>query len=152
MSTPMDKTECESRSCANAVERAHTNSLDANDQLIQTRPHVRNTIASRKRQVVMRKGKSTIPSRDELHRGWRRRYRPLLLITKPWLFNGSKVFTLRYISFCFLSWEAKPWIAISIIVFSRRGCSSCSGGLPELILVFKILHSSGFSFKAVLTL
>ena len=54
VSTPMDKTEmqCESRSCANAVERAHTNSLDANDKLIQTRPHVRNTIASRKRQVV----------------------------------------------------------------------------------------------------
>ena len=51
---------CESRSCANTVERAHTNSLDADDKLIQTRPHVRNTIASKKRQVVMRKGKSTI--------------------------------------------------------------------------------------------
>jgi len=52
--------QCESRWCANAVERAHTKSLDANDKLIQTRPHIWNTIASRKRQVVMRKGKSTI--------------------------------------------------------------------------------------------
>ena len=43
-----------------AVERAHTKSLDANDKLIQTRSHVRDTIASRKRQVIMRKGKSTI--------------------------------------------------------------------------------------------
>jgi len=51
--------QCESRLWANAVERAHTNSLDVDDKLIQTRPHVRNTIASRKRQVVMRKGKST---------------------------------------------------------------------------------------------
>jgi len=34
--------------------------LDANDKLIQTRPHVRNTIASRKRRFVMRKGKCTI--------------------------------------------------------------------------------------------
>ena len=56
-----NQTQCESRSCANAVERSHTNSLEANDKLIQTRPQVRNTIASRKRQVVMRKGKSTIP-------------------------------------------------------------------------------------------
>jgi len=58
----MDKTECNANrgNCSNAVERAHTNSLDANDKLIQTRLHVRNTIASRKRQVVMRKGKSTI--------------------------------------------------------------------------------------------
>jgi len=56
-----NRTQCESRSCANAVERAHTNSLDANDKLIQTRPHERNTIASGKRQVVTRKGKSTIP-------------------------------------------------------------------------------------------
>jgi len=46
--------------CADAVERAHTNSLDANDKLIQTRSHVRDTVASRKRQVIMRKGKSTI--------------------------------------------------------------------------------------------
>jgi len=58
------KLQCESRSCADAVERAHTNSLDANDKLIQTRPHVRNTIASRKRQVVIRKGRSTIILRD----------------------------------------------------------------------------------------
>jgi len=46
--------------CANAVERAHTKSIDANDKLIQTRPHVWNTIASRKQQFVMQKGKSTI--------------------------------------------------------------------------------------------
>ena len=45
---------------ADTVERAHTKSLDANDKLIQTRSHVRDTIASRKRQVIMRKGKSTI--------------------------------------------------------------------------------------------
>ena len=44
---------------ADTVERAHTKSLDANDKLIQTRSHVRDTIASRKRQVIMRKGKST---------------------------------------------------------------------------------------------
>ena len=55
-----NRMQCEWRSCANAVERAHTNSLHANDKLIQTKPHVRNTIASRKRQVVVRKGKSTI--------------------------------------------------------------------------------------------
>ena len=42
------------------MERAHTKSLDANDKLIQTRSHVRNAIASRERQVVMRKVKSTI--------------------------------------------------------------------------------------------
>jgi len=35
-------------------------SLDANDKLIQTRSHERDTIASRERQVVMRKVKSTI--------------------------------------------------------------------------------------------
>jgi len=52
--------QCETRCCANAVERAHTKSLDANDKLIQTRPHVRHTITSRKRQFVIRKGKSTI--------------------------------------------------------------------------------------------
>jgi len=40
--------------------RGHTKSLDANDKLVQTRSHVRNTIASRKRQVVMRKVKSTV--------------------------------------------------------------------------------------------
>ena len=45
---------------ANAVERAHTESLDANDKLIQTRSHVRNTIASRKWRFVMRKGISTV--------------------------------------------------------------------------------------------
>jgi len=39
--------------------RGHTKSLDANDKLIQTRSHERDTIASRKRQVVMRKVKST---------------------------------------------------------------------------------------------
>ena len=42
--------------------RGHTKSLDAKDKLVQTRPHVRNTTASRKRQVVMRKVKSTIPT------------------------------------------------------------------------------------------
>jgi len=42
--------------------RGHTKSLDANDKLIQTRSHVRNAIASRERQVVMRKVKSTIHS------------------------------------------------------------------------------------------
>jgi len=42
------------------VMHGHTKSLDANDKLIQTRSHVRNTIARRKRQVVMRKVKSTI--------------------------------------------------------------------------------------------
>jgi len=42
------------------VERAHTKSLDANDKLIQTRSHVRDTTASRKRQVRMRKVKTTI--------------------------------------------------------------------------------------------
>jgi len=46
--------------CADTVERAHTKSLDSNDKLIQTRSHVRDTIASRKRQVVMRKVKSII--------------------------------------------------------------------------------------------
>ena len=45
------------------MERAHTNPLDANDKLIQTRPHLRNTITTRKRQFVMRKVKSTIRSR-----------------------------------------------------------------------------------------
>ena len=42
------------------VMRGHTKSLDANHKLIQTRSHVRNAIASRERQVVMRKVKSTI--------------------------------------------------------------------------------------------
>ena len=42
------------------VMRGHTKSLDANDKLMQTRSHVRNAIASRERQVVMRKVKSTI--------------------------------------------------------------------------------------------
>ena len=42
------------------VMRGHTKSLDANDKLIQTRSHERDTIASKKRQVVMRKVKSTI--------------------------------------------------------------------------------------------
>ena len=46
--------------CANAVERAHTNSLDANDKLMQTRHHVRNTNTSRKRQFVMRRGKYAV--------------------------------------------------------------------------------------------
>jgi len=46
--------------CEIAVERAHTKSLDANDKLTQTRSHVRDTKASRKRQVRMRKVKSTI--------------------------------------------------------------------------------------------
>ena len=46
--------------CEVAVECAHTKSLDANDKLIQTRSHVRDTTASRKRQVIMRKVKSTI--------------------------------------------------------------------------------------------
>ena len=46
--------------CPDAVERAHTKSLDANDKLRQTRPHVRNTIVSRKRQVIMRKVKFTM--------------------------------------------------------------------------------------------
>jgi len=35
--------------CADAVERAHTKSLDANDKLIQTRSQIRDTIASRRR-------------------------------------------------------------------------------------------------------
>jgi len=42
--------------------RGHTKSLDANDKLIQTRSHVRNAIASRERQVEIRKVKSTIHS------------------------------------------------------------------------------------------
>jgi len=46
------------------VERAHTKSLDANDKLIQTRSHVRDTTASRKQQVRMRKVKSTIVSSE----------------------------------------------------------------------------------------
>jgi len=50
------------------VERAHTNSLDANDKLIQTRSHVRDTIASRKRQFAMRKVQSTIVSNYSLPR------------------------------------------------------------------------------------
>jgi len=50
------------------VMRGHTKSLDANDKLIQTRSHVRNAIASRERQVVMRKVKSTIKPDNELHR------------------------------------------------------------------------------------
>ena len=41
--------------CANAVERAHTNSPDTNDKLIQTRPHEQNTITSRKWRFAMRK-------------------------------------------------------------------------------------------------
>jgi len=41
--------------CTNAVERAHVNSLDANDKLIQTRSHERNTITSRKQRFIMRK-------------------------------------------------------------------------------------------------
>jgi len=45
------------------VERAHPTSLDANDKLIQTRSHVRDTTVSRKRQVIMRKVKSTIAAR-----------------------------------------------------------------------------------------
>jgi len=50
------------------VMRGHTKSLDANDKLIQTRSHVRNSIASRERQVVMRKVKSTIrPSHRRPH-------------------------------------------------------------------------------------
>jgi len=44
--------------CANAVERAHTKFLDANDKLRQTRPHVRNTIASR--ETAIRNAKSSI--------------------------------------------------------------------------------------------
>ena len=61
----MDKTENALRNrgyCEVAVERAHTKSLDAIDKLTQTRSHVRDTTASRKRQVRMRKVKSTIPS------------------------------------------------------------------------------------------
>jgi len=50
--------------CEVAVERAHTKSLDANDKLIQTRSHVRDTTASRKRQVRMRKVKTTICARE----------------------------------------------------------------------------------------
>jgi len=42
------------------VMRGHTKSLDANDKWMQTRTHERDTITSRKRQVVMRKVKSTI--------------------------------------------------------------------------------------------
>jgi len=42
--------------CAAAVERAYTKSLDANDKLRQTRPHVRNTIASR--ETAIRNAKS----------------------------------------------------------------------------------------------
>jgi len=34
--------------------------FDTNDKFIQTRPHVRNRIACRKRQFVIRKRKSTI--------------------------------------------------------------------------------------------
>ena len=49
------------------VMRGHTKSLDANDKLIQTRSHVRNAIASRERQVVMRKVKSTIPIMKKVH-------------------------------------------------------------------------------------
>ena len=51
---------CRRDCCANAVEHAHPHSLEANDKLIQTRYHVRNTITSRKRQFVMGKGISTI--------------------------------------------------------------------------------------------
>jgi len=47
------------------VMRGHTKSLDGNDKLIQTRSHVRNAIASRERQVVMRKVKSTIVALDQ---------------------------------------------------------------------------------------
>ena len=49
--------------CADAVERARTQSFDANDKLVQTRSHVRDTTASKKRQAIMRKGKSTIVCR-----------------------------------------------------------------------------------------
>jgi len=56
----MDKTECNAWS---KLLRGHTKSLDANDKLIQTRSHIRDAISSRKRQVIMRKGKSTIPER-----------------------------------------------------------------------------------------
>ena len=59
----MDKTENAMRNrgyCEVVVERAHTKSFDANDKLIQTRSHIRDTTASRKRQVRMRKVKSTM--------------------------------------------------------------------------------------------
>jgi len=42
------------------VMRGHTKSLDTKNKLIQTRSHERDTTASRKRKVRMRKGKSTI--------------------------------------------------------------------------------------------
>jgi len=46
--------------CVIEVMRGHTKSIDAHDKLIQTRSHERDTAASRKRQVVMRKVKFTI--------------------------------------------------------------------------------------------
>ena len=65
MSTQMDKTSNAVRiDCANTAKRAHTNSLDAHDKLIQTRSHVWNTIASRKWRFAMRKRISTIPALD----------------------------------------------------------------------------------------
>jgi len=56
VSTPMDKTSNAMQNrgySANTLERVHTNSFDANEELIQFRPHLWNTIASRKRQFVM---------------------------------------------------------------------------------------------------
>ena len=70
--------------------RGHTKSLDANDKLIQTRSHVRNAIASRERQVVMRKVKSTITSTDNMSTGlwqnisWRWELGLLGNIQQPW--------------------------------------------------------------------
>ena len=64
-------------------KRSGAHSLDANDKLIQTRPHVRNTIASRKLQVVMRKGKSTINSCKQF---WTRG------TSKPWVTSVASIF------------------------------------------------------------
>jgi len=61
VSTPKTSKAMRNRGdCPNAVECARRNSLDANDKLIQTRSHERNTIMHRKRRFVMRKGISTI--------------------------------------------------------------------------------------------
>jgi len=60
----------------------HMKSFDAHDKLIQTRSHERDRAASRKRQVVMRKVKSTVAATSGLetrHIIYQRRIQPVRL-------------------------------------------------------------------------
>jgi len=70
--------------------------------LIQTRSHVRNAIASRERQVVMRKVKSTIKSNDAQHKKY------LLILSNEMYFISLLVLTQNvvlclncWVQFCF---------------------------------------------------